>query len=163
LSSGFFRQRLRAFYRALFPEGQSAVLVAISVFVGVFIAVLPTIGVALPLTVLVTTLCRLPKGPGLVASFVATPPTLFLFFYPLGYFLGRTLTAPPAIDLELLSELQQLSLYTIREVVGRLWQDARPHLLAFMFGILIVSLITAAIIAAASYWIIARRAAISPR
>ncbi len=158
-----FRQHVRAFYRALFPEGQSAVLVAISVFVGVFIAVLPTIGIALPLTVLVTTLCRLPKGPGLMASFVATPPTLFMFFYPLGYFLGKTLTAPPPVDVELLSELQQLSLSTVREVFGRLWQDARPHVLAFMFGILLVSLVTAAIVAAVSYWIIARRAATGPR
>jgi hypothetical protein len=64
---------------------------------------------------------------------------------------------------ELLSELQRLSLSTVRDVVGRLWQDARPHLLAFMFGMLIVSLITAAMIAALSYWIIARRAATSPR
>ena len=157
-----FRQRLRAFYRALFPEGQNAVLVAVSVFVGVFIAVLPTIGIALPLTVLTTTLCRLPLGPGLVASFVATPPTLFLFFYPLGYFVGRTLTAPPAVNVELLSELQRLSLSTVREVAGRLWQDARPHLLAFMFGILLVSLVTAASIAAVSYWIVKRRAAASP-
>jgi hypothetical protein len=63
---------------------------------------------------------------------------------------------------ELLSELQRLNLSTVRDVVGRLWQDSRPHLLAFMFGMLIVSLITAVIIAAVSYWIIARRAAATP-
>ena len=90
------RERLRTFYRALFPEGQSAVLVAVSVFLGVFIGVLPTIGFALPLTALATGAFRLPMGPGLVASFVATPPTLFMFFYPLGYLLGRELTAPPS-------------------------------------------------------------------
>jgi uncharacterized protein (DUF2062 family) len=152
-----FRERLRTFYRALFPEGQSAVLVAVSVFVGVFIGVLPTIGFALPLTAFATGIFRLPKGPGLVASFVATPPTLFMFFYPLGYLLGEKLTAPPSVNVQLLVELRRLAPSTMREILVGLWRDARLHVLAFILGIVIVSLMTAAIVAAASYCIIVRR------
>lgn len=152
-----FQDRLRSFYRALFPEGQSAVMVAVSVFVGVFIGVFPTIGFALPLTALATGLCRLPKGPGLVASFVATPPTLFAFFYPLGYLLGKSLIKPPVANVQLLSELHRLAPSTVNEVLGNLWRDARPHVLAFLLGMVIVSLTTALIIAAVSYWVIVRR------
>ena len=42
--------------------------------------------VALFLTALAAYALRVPKGPALLSSFVATPPTLFLGFYPLGYF-----------------------------------------------------------------------------
>jgi uncharacterized protein (DUF2062 family) len=147
----------------LFPEGRSALVVAASVFIGVFIAVLPTIGFALPLTALATQLCRLPKGPGLVASFVATPPTLFTFFYPLGYLLGTSLTGPPAVDLQLLAELQKLTPSTVYGILGHLWQDARPHVLAFALGTSIVSLLSAAIVATVAYWVIIRRGAAGRR
>lgn len=157
-----FRERLRSFYRALFPEGQSAAMVAVSVFLGVFIGVFPTIGFALPLTAFATSLLRLPKGPGLVASFVATPPTLFMFFYPLGYLLGTKLTAPPAVKLQLLVELRRLAPSTVREVLGGLWRDARLHVLAFVLGMVIVSLLTGVIVATASYWIIVRRKQANP-
>lgn len=137
-------------------------MIAVSVFVGVFIGVLPTIGFALPLTALATGAFRLPKGPGLVASFVATPPTLFMFFYPLGYLLGKELTAPPAVNVELLSELRRLAPSTLREILGGLWRDARPHLMAFILGMVIVSLLTAIIVATASYWLILRRNRANP-
>jgi len=137
-------------------------MVSVSVFLGVFIGVFPTIGVALPLTAFATGLLRLPKGPGLVASFVATPPTLFMFFYPLGYLLGKKLTAPPAVDVQLLVELRRLAPSTVREILGGLWRDARPHVLAFVLGMIIVSLLTAVIVAAASYWLIVRRNRANP-
>ncbi len=156
------RERLRIFYRALFPEGESAALISGSVFLGVFIAVLPTIGLALPLTLLATSICGLPKGPGLIASFVATPPTLFLFFYPLGYLLGDALTAPPSANIALLDELQKLTPGTVQAVLGHLWHDARPHVLAFLLGSLIVSLLTASLVAALSYFIMVRRRVQSP-
>ena len=154
-----FRLASAGLYRGLFPAGQSAVMVAFSVFVGVFIGVLPTIGFALPLTVLATAAFRLPKGPGLAASFVATPPTLFLFFYPAGYFLGGSLTHPPHVDVDLLAQLHAVTPSTLYAVIGQLWKDARLHVLAFMLGMLIVSLLTAAIVSAGANWIIARRAA----
>jgi uncharacterized protein (DUF2062 family) len=153
-----FRQQLRGLHAALFPPGQAPLAVSISVFLGVFIGVMPTIGVALPLTVLATALFRVPKGPGLVASFVATPPTLFLFYFPLGYLLGQHLLAPPPSAVELLDEVRKATLLNVGETCGRLWLEARPHLLAFAFGITIVSLITALACAAGTYWFLTRRA-----
>lgn len=154
---GWLRQRARLVHAALFPEGQGALAVTASVFLGVFIGVLPTIGFALPLTVLATSLCRVPKGPGLVASFIATPPTLFLLFFPSGYFLGLRLLHPPDAHVALLDELRHVTLFTVSEVVSRLWLDAKPHLLAFGVGIAIVSLITALLVSALTYWIVRRR------
>jgi uncharacterized protein (DUF2062 family) len=127
------------------------------VFLGVFIGVLPTIGFALPLTVLATWLCRVPKGPGLVASFIATPPTLFLLFFPSGYFLGQHLIHPPEAGIALLDELRHVTLFTVGEVVSRLWLQAKPHLVAFGVGIFIVSLLTALAVSALTYWIVRRR------
>jgi uncharacterized protein (DUF2062 family) len=142
----------------LFPPGQAPLAVSISVFLGVFIGVMPTIGIALPLTVLATAVFRVPKGPGLVASFVASPPTLFLLFLPAGYLLGRRLLAPPPSAVALLDEVQKATLFNVGEVCSRLWLEARPHLMAFAFGITIVSLITALACAAATYWVVVRRA-----
>jgi uncharacterized protein (DUF2062 family) len=155
--SPWLRQRARAAYAALFPEGQGALPVTASVFLGVFIGVLPTIGFALPLTVLATSLCRVPKGPGLVASFIATPPTLFLFFFPGGYLLGLQLLHPPEAHVALLEELRHVTLYTVSEVVPRLWHQATPHLVAFAIGIFIVSLLTALVVSALTYWVVRRR------
>jgi uncharacterized protein (DUF2062 family) len=151
------RQQLRGLQAVLFPPGQAPLAVSISVFLGVFIGVMPTIGVALPLTVLATALFRVPKGPGLVASFVATPPTLFLLFFPAGYLLGRGVLQPPPSAVVLLDEVHKATLFNAGEVCGRLWLEARPHLVAFVFGITIVSLITALACAAATYWVVARR------
>ena len=152
-----FRQRIREFYRALFPEGQSPFRIALAVFTGVFIGVLPTLGFALPLTAVTAGLFRLPKGPALVASFIATPPTLFLFFYPLGYLLGRTLTHPPEVQVNLLEEMRNLSIFTVGDVMGRLWHDARLHVVAFLVGMTIVALVTALIIAGISHYIVLHR------
>jgi hypothetical protein len=93
---------------------------------------------------------------------VATPPTLFMFFYPLGYLLGKKLTAPPAVNVQLLAELRRLTPSTVRDILGGLWRDASPHVLAFMLGMIIVSLMTAVIVAGASYWIIVRRSRANP-
>jgi uncharacterized protein (DUF2062 family) len=153
----WLRQRLRTAYVVLFPEGQGALPVTASVFLGVFIGVLPTIGFALPLTVLATSMCRVPKGPGLVASFIATPPTLFLVFFPGAYFLGQHLLHPPDAGIALLDELHHVTLFTVSDVVSRLWLQAKPHLLAFGLGIFIVSLLTALLVSALTYWVVRRR------
>jgi hypothetical protein len=107
--------------------------------------------------VLATSLCRVPKGPGLVASFIATPPTLFLVFFPGGYFLGLKLLHPPDAGIALLEELHHVTLFTVSEVVSRLWLQAKPHLVAFGLGIFIVSLFTALAVSALTYWIVQRR------
>jgi hypothetical protein len=98
-----------------------------------------------------------PKGPGLVASFIATPPTLFLLFFPSGYFLGLRLIHPPGAGIALLDELRKVTLFTVSEVVSRLWLQAKPHLVAFGVGIFIVSLVTALLVSALTYWVVRRR------
>ncbi len=156
-----FKSRVQRAYRALFPEGQSAFLVASSVFVGVFIAVLPTFGVALPLTVLATAFLRVPKGPGLIASFIATPPTLLFFFYPLAYLLGEKLTTRAAPPLPNPAEVRELAPLSLTDVFA-LGDQAGTHVVAFLLGTLLVALATAAVVAAVCYVVIARRRA-SPR
>ena len=151
------RERLRAFYRALFPAGRTPLAISGAVFIGVFIGVLPTLGFALPLTALVATICRVPTGPALVSSFVATPPTLFLFFYPLGYLIGRKLTHPPPVQVELLVELARINLSNIGEVLSGLWAEARGHVLAFFLGMTPVALVTGVLFAVVAYVIILRR------
>jgi uncharacterized protein (DUF2062 family) len=153
-----FKARVLRAYRALFPEGQSAFVVAASVFVGVFIAVLPTFGVALPLTVLATAFLRVPKGPGLIASFIATPPTLLFFFYPLAYLLGEKLTSTPAPALVNRAEVRDLAPLSLSEVFA-MGDQAGTHVIAFLVGTLLVALVTAAVVAAVCYVIITRRRA----
>lgn len=152
------RRRVQGVYRALFPEGQSAFVVAASVFVGVFIAVLPTFGVALPLTVLATAFLRVPKGPGLVASFIATPPTLLFFFYPLAYLLGEKLTARPAPALVNRADVGDLAPLSLTDLFA-LRHQAGTHLVAFLMGTLLVALASAAVVAAVCYVILTRRRA----
>lgn len=131
---------LRYAYHRLFPRHERSSAVALSVALGVFIGVLPTLGVALVLTALAAQVLRVPKAPGLAASFIAIPPTLFLFFYPLGYFgVGLPLLRPPTLDFDFLAEFQKLTLMNFDEIASRLWGDARGHVIAFLVGMLIVA------------------------
>lgn len=156
------KQRLRLalerLYRALFPDGQSAFVIAASVFVGVFIAVMPTFGVCLPLTVFAAAFLRVPKGPALIASFIATPPTLLFFFYPLAYLLGEKLThgtepAPRALaEVRAFAPAPAPDLFAIGEQAG-------AHVAAFLVGTLIVALLTAALVSGVCYLVLTRRRA----
>ena len=137
---------LRQYQRDIFPLDQTAAKVAGSVFAGAFIGVMPTLGVALPLTWLATTILKLPRGPGMVASFIATPPTLFFFFYPLGYFaVGLPLIMPPAIDFDFLSMIASLNLTNMGAVGGQLWATAKGHVFAFVAGMAVVATVTASL------------------
>ena len=151
------RQRLRQFYYALFPEGHSPLSTAIAVFIGVFIGVLPTLGFALPLTALVAGLCRVPKGPALVASFVATPPTLFFFFYPSGLILGKEMLDLPDSSFDFIAEFRQINPANAGEQLGNLWIEARRQSVAFLVGMPVVAFVTGSIVAVISYWVIIRR------
>lgn len=130
---------------------------AVVVFLGVFIGVLPTLGVALPLTALAATLLRVPKAPALVASFIATPPTLFLFFYPLGYLVGLQAIDPPPIGIDLLPALREITFLNAGQHVAILWEDARWHILAFCFGMLIMATVTAVLSALVTLVVMGRR------
>lgn len=140
------KRTLRYYLHRLFPRHESSRSVALSVAIGIWIAVLPTLGIALGLTALAAHLARVPKGPSLVASFVATPPTLFFFFYPLAYFgVGLPLLSPPPAAFDFLEEIERITLVNAGEVGSRLWHDARGHVIAFLVGIVIVATITAAL------------------
>ena len=153
-----FGRTLRYFLHRLFPRHETAGAVGISVALGIWIAVLPTLGIALPLTALAAHLARVPKGPALVSSFVATPPTLFFIFYPLAYFqVGLPLLKPPLVGFDFMAEVQKLTLVNAADVAGRLWHDARGHVIAFLFGTLIVATITAALGFAVSYVVMRRK------
>lgn len=152
------RRVLRRYHKEMFPVGAPPLQVALSVFVGVFIGVLPTLGVALPLTWFATTVLKLPKGPAMVSSFVATPPTLFFFFYPLGYFaVGLPLLRPPRIDFDFLSAVGDLGLNNLAEAGGELWSSASEHVVAFMVGMMVVALITAVLCGALAFYVMIRR------
>ena len=149
---------LRYYSYRLLPRHERSTKVAFSVALGIWIAILPTLGVALALTVLAAHIARVPKGPGLVSSFVATPPTLFLFFYPLAYFgVGLPLLRPPALDFDFLGEVQKLTLSNAGEISARLWRDAQGHVIAFLVGVLVVATVTAALGFAASYYLAEKR------
>lgn len=152
-----FRRSLRIYARLVFPKGPSPHRVALAVFLGVFIGVLPTLGVALLLTALAASLCRVPKGPALTASFVATPPTLFLFFYPLGHALGCALLEPPPIDFDFIARFQQLNVLNAEETLRQLWTSAKEHVVAFWLGMIPVSAVTGAIGYVLTFAYMARR------
>lgn len=151
------QQGARQFYAALFPEGRSAWVTSASVFVGVFIGVLPTIGIALPLTALAASLLRLPRGPAMVASFIATPPTLFPFFYPLGYLVGKAMLHPPKVEIDLMTRLQDLTLWNCFDLLGNLLSEGRLHVYAWFAGTAVVATITGLVVAGIAYSIIVRR------
>jgi uncharacterized protein (DUF2062 family) len=79
----------------LFPKRRQPWEVALSVAIGVFVGILPTWGFALFLTLGVLALVRLPKAPGALSSFIAIPPTIFPFFYPVGYWIGSKIYLVP--------------------------------------------------------------------
>lgn len=149
---------LRYYLHRLFPRHERSVDVATSVALGIGIGILPTLGVALFLTALAAHLARVPKGPGLVASFVATPPTLFLFFYPLAYLgVGLPLVRPAPTSFDFLAEVQTLTLLNAGAVATHLWHDARDHVIAFLVGVCVVAAVTAGIGFALGYAIMERK------
>jgi uncharacterized protein (DUF2062 family) len=154
----FLQRRWQQFFPLLFPANRGPRAIAASVFLGVFVGVLPTTGFALPLTAALAALLRIPHGPALVASFVATPPTQFLLFYPAAYFLGRTLHAPPPLKLDFLHELSLVGGPGTGHIVSRLWHDAHPHVMAFLSGVTLVAMLTGLVGAALVYVVLRRRA-----
>ena len=152
------QRTFRYYIHRLFPRHQPSTPVAASVALGVFIGVLPTLGVALILTAIAQQILGLPKGPGLVASFIAIPPTLFLFFYPLGYWaVGVPLMHPAALDFNFLAQIKTLTMANAADVLGYLWTVAEDHLIAFMVGMTIVASVTAALAFGLTYVMMERR------
>lgn len=152
-----FKRISRIYFNRMFPKRMDALLVSLSVFFGVFIGIWPTIGIAIILTVAVCALFRLPKVPGVVASFVANPLTQFGFFYPAGYFIGKKILQPAQISFDFLKEIEGVSFRNVTEVVSKLWNEAAGHLLAFLLGITIVAFVFGLAFGIAAYFIVSYR------
>ncbi len=130
----------RYYYHRIFPRKRTAYEVGMSVFLGVFIGILPTIGIAIPLTVLACHFVKVPKIPGVVSSFIAVPFTLFPFFYPLGLTVGIWILNPPPSPINFLKEFAKLRLNNISEVMGPILAESSHYFWAFLSGISIVAL-----------------------
>ena len=148
---------LRYYYHRLFPRHERAAPVAVSVFLGVWIGLMPTRGVALILTAIAAQIARVPKGPGLLASFIAIPPTLFLFFYPVGYGIGLWLVQPSGVDFDFLGQVQKLNLMNAGDVAAELWTVASGHVIAFVVGMVVVATGTGLLAFAGTYVIMERK------
>jgi uncharacterized protein (DUF2062 family) len=133
--------------------------VALSIFLGVFIGVMPTIGIAVVLTVAILALFKLPKLPGIIASFIAIPPTLFLFFYPVGYVIGLRLVDPPPSNFLFLEKIHGLSWANFTPTITHLWINAQGHVIAFVVGITIVAILTGFVCATISFYVMEFRRA----
>lgn len=153
-SESKYKRLGRIYYNRMFPRRQDASKVAWSVAAGVAIGIWPTIGVAIILTVAFCALFRLPKVPGIVASFVANPLTQFGFFYPTGYSIGCKIINPDKINFDFLSEFEGVSFKNFTSVISHLWTSATDHVVAFLIGITIVALFFGAIFFVATFLIV---------
>lgn len=153
-SESKYKRLGRIYYNRMFPRRQDASKVAWSVAAGVAIGIWPTIGVAIILTVAFCALFRLPKVPGIVASFVANPLTQFGFFYPTGYSIGCKIINPDKINFDFLSEFEGVSFKNFTSVISHLWTSATDHVVAFLIGITIVALFFGAIFFIATFFIV---------
>lgn len=129
-------------HRAL-PRKDDPSAVAWSVSIGVFIGILPTFGFSLALTLIVLTLLKLPKLPGSISSFIAIPPTIFPFFYPVGYLIGRQLISTTSMDVGLIEVIKNMKVSEIPSTLYNLAVQSGDHLLAFCLGTGILALIFA--------------------
>ncbi|MCL4103089.1 DUF1015 family protein [Fibrobacter sp. HC4] len=152
-----YKRLSRIYYNRMFPRRHDALEVAWSVFVGVFIGVSPTFGVAIIMTVATCALFKLPKVPGVIADFVANPVTQFGFFYPAGYALGCAIVQPEAISFDFLKEFEQVSWSNFGTIMGNLWHNASGHLFAFLVGIEIIATITGFIFFFIAYFVVGYR------
>ena len=136
-----WERTFRYYYHRIFPRKRTAYEVGLSVFLGVFIGILPTIGIAIPLTMLACHFFKVPKIPGVISSFVAVPFTLFPFFYPLGLTVGVFLLDPPETSFDFLEQFSKLRMDNIPEIMGPIFTEASQYLFAFLLGISIVALV----------------------
>lgn len=142
---GKFRRKriLNYYWHKIFPKRQPTGKVRLSVFLGIFIGVMPTIGIAIILTIILCKALKLPITPGVMSSFVAIPPTQFLFFYPVSYEIGLYVLEPAKIDFDFLAKLKEINFSNAIDLIGSLWHVASGHVMSFMLGITIVALVTA--------------------
>lgn len=135
-------------YRA-FPRNNPPTRVAWAVFWGVWIGVMPTIGVAIPITLLFCWIFRLPKAPAAAASFVSNPFTVPPF-YLFAYWLGKGMINPAPTKYDLMDILLNAPW---REKLPQIWEviiNSPAHWNSFLLGITIVATIISIV-----FWVIA--------
>jgi uncharacterized protein (DUF2062 family) len=130
------------YHHRMLPRKQQPHEVALAVALGVWIGVMPTIGVAILLTLPICHFMKLPKIPAVLGSMIANPLTQFTFFYPTGYFLGKVIM-PPKTDFDFLQRFSELSWSNLGEIVLQFLGEAKDHFFAFLLGMVIVSTIFA--------------------
>ena len=153
-----FYRLLRYYKLLLFPRKLGALKVSWSIFLGVFIGILPTIGVALLLTAITCQILRLPKLPALTSSFVSNPVTI-LGFYPLGYKIGTTLYRPEELNEPFLDKI----FHIIKNANWKVWESFadmyelavlyKSHFWSFFVGVGILAAVVGLICALPSYFI----------
>lgn len=126
------------YHHRMLPRKQQPHEVALAVAIGVWIGVMPTIGVAILLTLPVCHLMKLPKIPAVLGSMVANPLTQFTVFYPSGYFLGKILL-PPKTEFDFLKRFGELSWANFGEIAMQFLGEAKDHFFAFLIGMVIVA------------------------
>lgn len=139
-------------HRAL-PRKDDPSAVAWSVAIGVFIGVLPTFGFSLALTLVVVSLLKLPKLPGSISSFIAIPPTIFPFFYPVGYLVGRQVITTTPMDVGLIEIIKNMRISEVPSTLYNLAVQSGDHLLAFFLGTAIEAFVFALFFFTATYLI----------
>lgn len=149
LKSPQISRLLRLYSLRAFPRNNPATTVAWAVFWGVWIGVMPTIGVAILLTLLFCWVFKLPKSPAIAASFVSNPFTVPLFYVG-GYWLGRQILNPPPVEFDLIKIFTESKFSEIFEKLGAVMAESPPHMYSFLLGMLIVASFVAAL-----FWVIA--------
>lgn len=133
-----FTRAISYYQHRMLPRKQQPHEVAFAVAIGVWIGVMPTIGIAILLTLPVCHLMKLPKIPAVLGSMVANPLTQFTIFYPSGYFLGKIIL-PPVTNFDFLERFSELSWSNYGEIAIEFLGEAKDHFFAFLVGMVIVS------------------------
>ena len=141
---------MRYFMYRLFPRRQDPHRLSLAIALGVFVALLPSLGLALVFTVFLCAFFRLPKIPACVASFVGTPPTLIFFFWPISYKVGLFILPKQTKNIDLVHKMASLNLNNFSQEMALIWSESQVHLWAFLVGTLIVSFVFAFLSYAAS-------------
>ncbi len=133
------KRSIRYLMYRLFPRRQNPHRLSLAIALGVFIALLPSLGLALFITVFLCAVFRLPKIPACVASFVGTPPTLIFFFWPISYKVGLFVLPKQTKNIDLVHKMASLNLNNFSDEMGLIWSQSQVHLWAFLLGTFIVS------------------------
>jgi uncharacterized protein (DUF2062 family) len=133
-----FSRAMSYYHHRMLPRKQQPHEVAFAVAIGVWIGVMPTIGVAILLTLPVCHILKLPKIPAVLGSMVANPLTQFTVFYPSGYYIGKFLM-PPQTQFDFLKRFSELSWSNYGEIAIQFLGEAKDHFFAFLIGMVLVS------------------------